>query len=336
VALVLLLRRAPGILTLLLGGSALALALSFPVGALSRLVPRRVAILVSFALLAGLLVLAVAVIVPILADQLGALVAALPGIARSIGARLPSLLAPLAERGLLPGTPGEFMANLESGLLDFVRNLGLRILRALGGIVAGAFGTAITLFGIVFVAVYLLADSRLFHALFLRAAPRRYRRDAGRLWDAFDSTLSRYLAGLGLSLAIQGVLSAAALFLLGVPYALLLGAWVSVTALIPYIGAWIGAVPAVLLALSISPTKALLTALLFLAIQQLEGNVLTPRIQGQAVRVHPVLVFLAVVAGGELAGIPGIVFAVPALAMLRVLYDFFCARLRVRPAPSRP
>jgi predicted PurR-regulated permease PerM len=132
------------------------------------------------------------------------------------------------------------------------------------------------------------------------------------------------------------VLSAAALFLLGVPYALLLGAWVSVTALIPYIGAWIGAVPAVLLALSISPTKALLTALLFLAIQQLEGNVLTPRIQGQAVRVHPVLVFLAVVAGGELAGIPGIVFAVPALAMLRVLYDFFCARLRVRPAPSRP
>jgi predicted PurR-regulated permease PerM len=330
-ALVLLLRRAPGILTLLFGGAALALVLSFPVGALSRLVPRKLAILVSFVLLAGLLVLAVVVIVPILVEQLGALVAALPGIARSIGERLPSLLAPLAERGLLPGTPGEFIDNLERDLLGFVRNLGLRILRALGGIIAGAFGTAITLFGIVFIAVYLLADSRRFHALFLRAAPRRYRRDAGQLWDAFTFTLSRYLAGLGLSLAIQGVLSAVVLFLLGVPYALLLGAWVSVTALIPYVGAWIGGVPAVLLALSISPTKALLTAILFLVIQQLEGNVLTPRIQGQAVRVHPILVFLAVIAGGELAGIPGIIFAVPALAMLRVVFDFFCARLRVRP-----
>ena len=112
------------------------------------------------------------------------------------------------------------------------------------------------------------------------------------------------------------------------PYAILLGAWVSVTALVPFLGAWIGAVPAVLLTLSVSPTTAVLTAVLFLLIQQLEGNVLTPRIQGQAVRVHPVLVFLAVIAGGELFGIAGVIFAVPAVAVLRVLFDFFRARLR--------
>ena len=141
-------------------------------------------------------------------------------------------------------------------------------------------------------------------ARFLRAAPRRYRRDARELWNAFGFTLSRYLGGLGLSLAIQGVFSALALGLLGVPYPILLGAWVSVTALLPYVGAWIGAVPAVLLALSVSPTTALLTAGLFLVIQQLEGNVLTPRIQSQAVRVHPILVFLAVIAGASWRGSP--------------------------------
>ncbi|HEU0077531.1 MAG TPA: AI-2E family transporter, partial [Longimicrobiaceae bacterium] len=320
--------QAPSLVTLMVGGGALALLLSFPVRALSHVVPQKVAILVSLLLLAGLLVLAVAVLVPVLAEQLGALVVALPAIAVRIDARLPSLLAPLAERGLLPGTPEEFVTNLERQLLEFVQALGGRILSGLGGVVASAFGTAVTIFGMIFIAVYLVADARTLRARFLRAAPRRYRRDARELWNAFGFTLSRYLGGLGLSLAIQGVFSALALGLLGVPYPLLLGAWVSVTALLPYVGAWIGAVPAVLLALSVSSTTALLTAILFLVIQQLEGNVLTPRIQSQAVRVHPILVFLAVIAGGEMAGIPGVIFAVPALAVARVLWDFFGARVR--------
>lgn len=115
--------------------------------------------------------------------------------------------------------------------------------------------------------------------------------------------------------------------MLGVPYALVLGAWVSITAIVPYIGAWIGAVPALLVALTISPTTALWVALLFLAIQQLEGNFLTPKIQGDTLHVHPILVFLAVIVGGGLAGILGIIVAVPALAVLRVLFDFFRVRL---------
>jgi hypothetical protein len=70
-------------------------------------------------------------------------------------------------------------------------------------------------------------------------------------------------------LAIQGALSATALYLIGVPYALALGAWVSITAVIPYLGAWLGAVPAAIVAFSISPTAVVLTALVFLVIQQL-------------------------------------------------------------------
>jgi predicted PurR-regulated permease PerM len=107
-------------------------------------------------------------------------------------------------------------------------------------------------------------------------------------------------------------------------------------AIIPYVGAWIGYAPAVLLALAISPTRALLTVLLCLLINALVGNVLSPRIQGQAVRVHPVVVFLAVIAGGELFGLPGAVFAVPTVALLRVLYDFFRIRLRVEESSARP
>ena len=111
------------------------------------------------------------------------------------------------------------------------------------------------------------------------------------------------------------------------PYALALGAWVSITAVIPYLGAWLGAIPALLVAFSISPTTAALTGILFLVIQQLEGNILTPRIQAQTIKVPPVLVFLAVLVGGSLAGITGVLVAVPVLATIRVIFDFLRVRL---------
>jgi predicted PurR-regulated permease PerM len=82
-----------------------------------------------------------------------------------------------------------------------------------------------------------------------------------------------------------------------------------------------------------SPTTAILTVIVYVAIQQLEGNVLTPRIQGQALHVHPIIVLFAVIGGGELLGFVGIIFAVPTLAVLRVFFDFFRARLQTTPEP---
>jgi predicted PurR-regulated permease PerM len=202
------------------------------------------------------------------------------------------------------------------------------------GLVFGTFSWALTLFAVIFVAASLLANARSFKATYLASVPRRYRRDALDFWDALGRALSRYLGGLGLVLAIQGALSALALALIGVPYPLALGAWVAITAVVPYLGAWIGAVPALLVAFSISPGTAAMTGLLFLAIQQLEGNVLTPRIQAQTIKVPSILVFLGVIAGGALAGLLGVLLAVPALATLRVVFDFFRTRLVVAPTVS--
>ncbi len=87
--------------------------------------------------------------------------------------------------------------------------------------------------------------------------------------------------------------------------------------------------PAVLVALIFkSPTVAVLAAVAYVLIQQLEGNLLTPRIQGQALHVHPIIVLLAVTGGGQLAGLAGVIFAVPTLAVLRVFFDFFRTRIQ--------
>jgi predicted PurR-regulated permease PerM len=326
-ALVLLMWAAPTVPVVMLGGVALAMALSFPVRWFSRLMPRGLAILATFVILVGIGALALLFLVPILIDQLASLISAAPDIARQARSIPSGVLMPLSDLGLWQGTPDQLMSRLGQDLVNLAQNLAQQVLGGLVRFVSVTFGIALSLFGVLFVAVYLLANVRGLKAAYLRTVPKRYRRDARELWNAFAFSLTRYLSGLSLDMFIQGALSAAALFFLGVPYALLLGSWVSLTAVMPYLGAWLGAIPAVVVALTVSPTKALLTALLFLVIQQLEGNFLQPAIQGRVLNLPSILIFLAVIAGGQIAGLLGVIFAVPALAILKVLFDFFRTRL---------
>lgn len=326
--LLLIVWAVPAVLVVSLGGFAVALVLSFPVHLFSRVIPRDLAILLAFLVLLAALLLVFYVLTPLLLTQVGALIGALPGLIQNLERYLIGVLAALEQRELLPSPPEAIAARLAQ---DLRASIGLVTGNVLGGTVGLVFGTfsfALTLFAVIFVAASLLSNLRGFKLAYLTSLPRHYRGDGKELWDSLAQALSRYLGGLALVLAIQGALSAAGLYLIGVPYALALGAWVSLTAVIPFLGAWLGAVPALLVAFSISSTTVALTALLFLAVQQVEGNFLTPRIQGQTIKVPSVLVFLAVIVGGTLAGVMGVLFAVPALAVLRVLFDFFRVRLR--------
>jgi predicted PurR-regulated permease PerM len=331
-ALAYVLYAAPSILMVALGGMALALLLSYPVRALSRVMPRGMAILVTFVGMIGVVVLALVFLVPLLVRQLRNFILIVPAIASNANGFLLGVIEPLAESDLLPISAEEAMAGVVQDLFGRAREIVEGMLGGLVGFISGAFNFGIVIFGMLFVAAYLLADVRKVKAAYLKAAPRRYRRDAHDLWDAFGVSLSRYLGGLLFVVVIQGVLAGLALWILGVPYAILLGAWVSVTAIIPYLGAFLGAIPAIIVALIFnSPTVAVLTVVVYVLIQQFEGNFLTPRIQGQALQVHPIIVLLAVIGGGQIGGLAGVVFAVPALAVLRVFFDFFRTRLRTSP-----
>jgi predicted PurR-regulated permease PerM len=326
--LVLILWAVPIVPAVALAGFGVALVLSFPVHLFAQVLPRGLAVLLSFLILLAVVLLVAYILMPLIVSQAGALVTALPDLVQNLEQYLVRALRVLDARDLLPDTPEAVAARLTG---DFRNSLGAVANNMLGhtvGIIFGTFSWALTLFAVIFVAASLLANVRSFKAAYLTSVPAHYRHDALEFWDALGRALSRYLGGLGLVLAIQGVLSAMGLFLIGVPYPLALGAWVSITAVIPYLGAWLGAIPALLVAFSISSTAAVLTGILFLAIQQLEGNVLTPRIQAQTIRVPAVLVFLGVLAGGSLAGITGILLAVPTLATIRVIFDFFRVRLR--------
>lgn len=171
----------PTVPVVLLGGFAVALVLSFPVRWLSYIVPRWLAMLITFLVLIGLGLLAFLILIPILVVQLVSFVKAAPEIVTGARHTLVGLLQPLADRGLLKGTPDQFLGELGQDLLGLARSLGKNVLGSLVGFVSSTISLVLSLFGVLFVSVYLLANVRRIKATYLMAAPKRYRRDAAEL-----------------------------------------------------------------------------------------------------------------------------------------------------------
>lgn len=192
----------------------------------------------------------------------------------------------------------------------------------IGG-VFGVFGTVLNLMLMLIVSIYLLLDRERITRAALAAIPHTVRDQAVELFHAVERTLMRYLKGQLTLCAIMGIIGwAIAFFVIG-EYSLLIGLWVGVTEIIPVIGAFLGAVPAVLIALFVGGfDKALVVAGLFLVAQQIEGNILVPRILGSSVGVHPLWVLFATLAATALYGFVGAIFAVPVVAIVAATLRF--------------
>ncbi|HVS84059.1 MAG TPA: AI-2E family transporter [Gaiellaceae bacterium] len=188
---------------------------------------------------------------------------------------------------------------------------------------------------VIVVSIYMLLDmDRLTLAVDRRFPPRT---GGAGLVVRMEQAVASYVKGQMLLSLIIGasagvglwILSLAGLFPHGGHYAAMFGLWAGVTELIPYIGPWLGAAPAVLYALVQHPLSALWVALLFLGIQQLEGHVIVPKVMSRSLSLHPLLVIFGLLAGGEIYGFPGILVALPLLAAVRAVWDFFSERVEL-------
>jgi predicted PurR-regulated permease PerM len=192
----------------------------------------------------------------------------------------------------------------------------------IGG-VFGVFGTILNLLLMLIVSIYLLLDRERISGAALNAVPVTVRAQTVELFQAVESTLVKYLKTQLLLCAIMGTIGGAIAYFTFGRYALLIGLWVGVTEIIPVIGPFLGAIPAVVIALfSGGFAQALLVALLFLLAQQLEGNVLVPRIMGSSVGVHPLWVLFATLAASALYGVIGALFAVPTVAIITAVLRY--------------
>jgi len=203
-----------------------------------------------------------------------------------------------------------------------------------------AIGTLKFLFSLVLVivvSIYMLLDMPRFR----RAVDRRFPPHPGSssLLTRIERSLASYVRGQVLLSLIIGTSAGLGLWLLGTlgwapgadRYAVLFGAWVAVTELIPYLGPWLGAIPPFLYELVVHPIAAIWVALLFLVIHQVEGHIVVPNVMGSALRLHPLLVIFGLLAGGEIYGLPGALVALPLLAAGRAIWEFFSERVSLEP-----
>lgn len=183
------------------------------------------------------------------------------------------------------------------------------------GQVTGLFGATLGALSagllVMFVAIFIAADPGLYRRGLIRLVPIQKRNRAKEILNELGVKLRWWFIGQLFSMAVVGVSTAIGLWLLGIPFFLTLAVLASVLTFIPNFGPIISAVPAVLLSLSGGPLSALYVILLYMGVQAVESNLLTPLVQQSNVRLPPVLAVGTQVLMGVLVGLPGLITAAP-------------------------
>ena len=276
-------------------------------GRRAQRVPRWIAILIIYLGIIGVVVGVGMMLVPPLVDQ-----------ARALWAAFPEMLHKaqmwLMERGLLSRelTVSEAVQQTPVNT-DAVGT----VIGAIFAVIGGVFG----LLTVLIITFYLLVDSESVVRTFLRLFPHA---EQARVHDAcrrVTTKVSAWLGGQLLLAAIIGSTAALGLWLLGVPYFYVLALVAAVGEMIPVIGPLIAAIPAILVAFTVSPAVALGVAVFFVVQQQVENHLLVPKVMERQVGVSAVVVIVALLLGASLLGIVGAILAVPTAAILQVIFE---------------
>jgi predicted PurR-regulated permease PerM len=171
--------------------------------------------------------------------------------------------------------------------------------------------------------IYMLKDAGRFRILLIKVIPPRYKNQLNDIVDRINHVGGGYIRGQILISIIIGLLCTLVLFLLKVDFPILLGFIAGASNLIPFLGPIIGAIPAALAALSISPLKALLVVLLFIGVQQLDSYVISPNVMKFQVGVHPAIIIIVLISVGAVFGPIGLLVAVPVTAMFQAVLKYY-------------
>ncbi|MBO8170097.1 MAG: AI-2E family transporter [Thermoanaerobacteraceae bacterium] len=198
--------------------------------------------------------------------------------------------------------------------------------RDIADAIIGLFSQLLSLIIAPVLTFYMLKDWEQVGAYIFGLLPANWRQETAYLAGQVDRVLTKFIRGHLIVAVIVGTLTALGLAVLNMKFALLLGIVAGIADVIPYFGPIIGAVPAIALALLESKYKALyVTGVMFL-VQQLESNIISPKILGDSVGLHPLVIVFVLLAGGHLFGVVGMLLAVPVTAIARILISYFFNR----------
>ena len=214
---------------------------------------------------------------------------------------------------------------IQSSLNDLQSNV-TNIEAAAGGVfstVFAFFGSIFSLLVVLVLTFYLTVEEHALKRMLRSVVPVKYQPYITHLVNRIQEKIGMWLRGQLILSLIIFLLSWFGLTILGIKYALVLAIFAGLTELVPYLGPFIGAIPAVFIALTQSPGLALGVIVVYLIIQQLENNIIVPKVMQRAVGLNPIITIIAMMIGFKLAGILGIVIAIPAATSLNIILSDF-------------
>jgi predicted PurR-regulated permease PerM len=204
-----------------------------------------------------------------------------------------------------------------------------------------------TIVFVVIIAIYLSVDGGKMTHSFTGIVPPEYAPELAELGRRLNGTWSDYVRGQGVMALVIGTTTFLVTWILGVPGSLFLGVIAGLLEVVPTLGPIIATIPAVLVSLFQGSTRfnlsnfvfALIVVAAYVLIQQLESNIIAPKVMGTSVQLSPILVLISIAAGFQVAGILGAILAVPVVASARTILSYLWAKIQDRQpwvAPTTP
>lgn len=279
--------------------------------------PRGLAVIVIYALLIGVFSLSFTLLVGPLTAQFQELISNFPAIWQKLSQLFLSFQSYSIEHG--------FYKQIESAVKGLNFNLG----EEAGGLLAFTRNVVKSFFSffIILVLTFFLVISKNFFKESLKSVvPASHQPFLSQLFSKIQEKIGRWARGQIFLCFIIFILVYLGLLILGIKYSLVLAIFAGLTEFIPYLGPITGAIPAVIIALFQSPIKALWVIILYVIIQWLENNILVPKVMQKAVGLNPVFSILALLTGAKLAGIVGLILAIPTATIISVIIQNLSAR----------
>lgn len=328
-------------------GCFLAFILNIPMKAIESKLPskikkgkRSISIILTLLLFLGVLYITASMVIPALVETFQSIGASIPGFAERI---IDLLKENNIDTSFLEDTwvtNASKLQNLDSELMNFIRSLSAGLISSTIGVVNSIVQfLATSIIALVF-AIYILFSKesllRQLKMVLFAHFPESFAKQTVTIGRLTYHTFSSFFSGQFVEACILGGMFVISMTIFKMPYALLIGIVIALTALIPVFGAFIGCIIGILLIVMENPMQAIFFLILFLVLQQIEGNLIYPKVVGNSVGLPAIWVLVAVTTGASLFGIAGMLFFIPVFSVLyNLLREDTWKQLRKKKIPEK-
>lgn len=213
----------------------------------------------------------------------------------------------------------EISGDLMNTVKDLATNITTGVATGITGFVSTLTSIVLSLVIVPFILFYLLWEGEKMPRFILRLFPPRNRHFVGEIMHDMDKQISSYIQGQILVSFCIGLMVTIGFLIIGLDYALLLGALAMVTSVVPYLGPVIAITPAAIIAIVTSPFMLVKLAIVWTVVQLIEGKFISPQIMGKTLSIHPITIIFVLLTAGALFGVPGVILGIPTYAIIKVV-----------------